>query len=58
VLGGVRYFNPASAGPRRFSYPVSAGILEKRRREWTVMHVALDDRSVAALQHHMNQLSR
>jgi hypothetical protein len=58
VIGSVRYFNPASAGPRRFNYPVSAGILEKRRREWTVVHVALDERSVGALGQFMNQMSR
>ena len=28
VLSGVRFFNPASAGPRRFDYPVSVGMLE------------------------------
>ncbi|HSP13747.1 MAG TPA: metallophosphoesterase family protein, partial [Thermoanaerobaculia bacterium] len=28
VIGGVRFFNPASAGPRRFDYPVSVGIVE------------------------------
>lgn len=58
VVDGVRYFNPASAGPRRFSYPVSAGLLEKRGREWHALHVGLDDRSVEALQKWMNQLSR
>jgi putative phosphoesterase len=58
VLDGLRYFNPASAGPRRFSYPVSAGLFEKRGREWQAMHVALDERSVAALEKWMNQLSR
>jgi putative phosphoesterase len=58
VVTGVRYFNPASAGPRRFSYPVSAGLLEKRGREWKALHVALDDRSVEALNRWMNQLSK
>jgi hypothetical protein len=54
VGGGVRFFNPASAGPRRFDYPTSVGILEGDR----VVHVALDERSVAALTRRMNQLSR
>ena len=54
VVGGVRFFNPASAGPRRFDYPTSVGIIEGDR----VVHVALDERSVAALTRRMNQLSR
>jgi uncharacterized protein len=54
LLSGVRYFNPASAGPRRFDYPTSVGICENGRYS----HVALDDRSVAALEARMNQLSR
>lgn len=58
VVDGVRYFNPASAGARRFSYPVSAGLIEKRGREWHALHVALDERSVEALQNWMNKLSR
>jgi putative phosphoesterase len=58
VVDGVRYFNPASAGPRRFSYPVSAGFLEKKGREWHAVHVALEERSVDSLQKWMNQLSR
>ena len=52
VIGGVCYFNPASAGPRRFDYPVSVGIIEGGRAQ----HVALDHRSVTALQSRMNQL--
>ena len=56
VVGGVRYFNPASAGPRRFDLPVSVGILEKERGEWKAFHVALDERSVEALRKRMNQL--
>lgn len=52
VVGGVRFFNPASAGPRRFDYPTSVGIIDGDR----VVHVALDERSVAALQRRMNQL--
>lgn len=58
VVGGVTYFNPASAGPRRFNYPVSVGYLEKKGRNWKAMHVALDDRSVGALEKFMNQMSR
>ena len=57
-IEGVVYFNPASAGPRRFDLPVSAGILEKRGRAWHAYHVALDERSVDALERRMNQLSR
>ena len=53
IIDGVRYFNPASAGPRRFDYPVSVGIIDGRR----AMHVALDERSRAALMKRMNQLS-
>ncbi|MCU1348357.1 MAG: phosphodiesterase, family [Acidobacteria bacterium] len=51
-VGGVRFFNPASAGPRRFDYPVSVGLLESGR----VRHVALDERSEAALAKRMNAL--
>ena len=54
VIDGVRYFNPASAGPRRFDYPVSIGILEGG----SARHVALDERSVRALTERMNQLGR
>ncbi|MGZ8780344.1 MAG: metallophosphoesterase family protein [Thermoanaerobaculia bacterium] len=56
-LGGVTYFNPASAGPRRFDYPVSVGILEKRASDWSVTHAALDERSVEALRRRMNQMA-
>jgi uncharacterized protein len=58
LLGGVRYFNPASSGPRRFDYPVSVGLFEKKGRDWTAVHVALDERSVEALKKRMNQMSR
>ncbi|HEX8252520.1 MAG TPA: metallophosphoesterase family protein [Thermoanaerobaculia bacterium] len=58
VVDGVRYFNPASAGPRRFSFPVSVGLLEKHGRDWNALHVALDERSVEALKRWMNQLSK
>lgn len=57
VIGGVTYFNPASAGPRRFDLPVAAGIIEKKGKEWSAYHVALDERSVEALKKRMNQLS-
>lgn len=57
VVSGVRYFNPASAGPRRFDYPVSVGIIERRDSEWEARHVALDERSIHALRIRMNQLS-
>lgn len=55
-IDGVLYFNPASAGPRRFDYPVSVGLLEKHGREWRALHIALDERSVNALNNRMNQL--
>ncbi|HEV7242157.1 MAG TPA: metallophosphoesterase family protein [Thermoanaerobaculia bacterium] len=55
-VGGVTYFNPASAGPRRFDYPTSVGYLEARANEWSVTHVALDERSVEALKKRMNQM--
>lgn len=54
MVDGVRYFNPASAGPRRFDFPVAVGIVESDRAR----HVALDERSVVALTKRMNQLSR
>lgn len=54
TLGGVTYFNPASAGPRRFDYPVAVGIIENGR----ALHIALDTRSVTVLEQRMNQLSR
>lgn len=57
TIGGVRYFNPASAGPRRFDLPVSVGIFETGTSGWRGYHVALDERSVGALQNRMNQLS-
>lgn len=54
AIGGVRYFNPASAGPRRFDLPVALGLFEDGR----TTHVALDERSVTALERQMNRLSR
>ena len=53
VIGGVCFFNPASAGPRRFDYPVSLGVIESG----VARHIALDERSVGALRKRMNQLS-
>ena len=41
IEDGVWYFNPASAGPRRFSLPISVGLFEKKRGKWTARHVAL-----------------
>lgn len=58
IVAGIRFFNPASAGPRRFDYPVSVGLFEKKGREWSATHIALDERSVEALGKRMNQLSR
>lgn len=52
LVDGVRFFNPASAGPRRFGYPVSVGLLE----HGTARHVPLDERSAGALAKRMNQL--
>src|SRR2546430_4058765 len=40
-----RSFNSASAGPRRFDYPVSVGIIDGR----DARHVALDQRSRKSL---------
>jgi len=40
-VDGVWYFNPASAGPRRFHLPVSVGMIDKRGRAWSAAHVAL-----------------
>lgn len=58
TIDGVVYFNPASAGPRRFDLPVSVGMIEKRGKAWHAYHVALDERSVEALKKRMNQLSK
>jgi uncharacterized protein len=58
VVRGVRYFNPASAGPRRFDYPVSLGIIERTDADWDARHLPLDERSIEALRKRMNQLSR
>jgi putative phosphoesterase len=59
VIDGVRFVNPASAGPRRFSLPASVALLDLQRgRVKSVRFVALDERSRGALSRHMNQLSR
>jgi len=52
VIDGIRFFNPASAGPRRFDFPTSVGVIEGKQ----AMHIALDERSVAALGKRMNQM--
>jgi uncharacterized protein len=57
-VNGVWYFNPASAGPQRFDYPVSVGMIEKTGDGWRGAHIALDIRSESALKKRMNQLSR
>ena len=56
VVGGIAWFNPASAGRRRFDYPSSVGIFERDRNGWTRWHVALDERSIEALRLKMNQM--
>lgn len=38
---GVWWFNPGSAGPRRFSLPVCVGLIERSRAGWTARHVSL-----------------
>jgi hypothetical protein len=55
-IDDVLFFNPASAGPRRFDLPKAVGMLEQVDGEWRATHIALDDRSVAALQRRMNQM--
>jgi putative phosphoesterase len=55
-VDGVLYFNPASAGPRRFDLPKAVGMLEQVDGEWRATHVPLDERSVAALKKRMNQM--
>jgi uncharacterized protein len=39
--GGVWWFNPGSAGPRRFSLPVCVGLFERARGKWRARHVPL-----------------
>lgn len=55
-IGGTWFFNPASAGPRRFDYPVSVGLFEKVGDAWNAWHVPLDERSREALPRFMNRL--
>lgn len=55
---GMWFFNPASAGRRRFDYPRAIGIFEKKRGAWTARHIPLDARSEVALGKYMNALSR
>jgi putative phosphoesterase len=59
-VGGVWFFNPASAGPRRFDYPVSVGLFEEHGGVWTARHVGLDPESERTLAQglYLNQLSR
>jgi len=58
TIDGVRYLNPASAGPRRFDLPVSVALLDiGRGKVQSVRFVGLDRRSEAALDARMNQLS-
>ncbi len=60
-VGNVWFFNPASAGPRRFDYPVGVGFFEKDASgAWKARHVGLDERSETVLREgrHMNRLSR
>lgn len=35
------WFNPGSAGPRRFSLPVCVGLIERARGKWSARHVPL-----------------
>jgi uncharacterized protein len=58
TIDGILYFNPASAGPRRFNLPVAIGMMEKKGRAWNARHIALDEKSVDTLRKMMNQLSR
>ncbi|HEY5676685.1 MAG TPA: metallophosphoesterase family protein, partial [Myxococcales bacterium] len=39
--GAVWWFNPGSAGPRRFSLPVCVGLFERVRGKWRARHLAL-----------------
>ena len=48
--------NSLRAGPRRFDYPTSVGIFEWSADIPVCAHVALDERSVAALKNRMNQM--
>jgi len=39
--GEVWWFNPGSAGPRRFHLPICVGLIEARAGRWRSRHVAL-----------------
>lgn len=39
--GNAWWFNPGSAGPRRFSLPVCVGLIERARGKWSARHVSL-----------------
>lgn len=41
-LDNVLYFNPGSAGPRRFDLPVSLGVVEITRTKITGKHILLE----------------
>ena len=41
INNNVRYFNPGSAGPRRFSLPVSMGIITLTDQEIEAQHIQL-----------------
>lgn len=57
TLENVLFFNPASAGARRFDYPTSVGFLEYTGGVWSGRHEALDSRSEEALAKTMNRLT-
>jgi uncharacterized protein len=42
---GVLYVNPGSAGPRRFSLPISVAHLDLHARPWRVDFIELEDRN-------------
>ncbi|MGA7617121.1 MAG: metallophosphoesterase family protein [Thermoanaerobaculia bacterium] len=56
-IGRALFFNPASAGPRRFDYPRAVGLIEIDGGVARGRHVALDAESEAALEKYMNALS-
>jgi len=58
TIEGVRYLNPASAGPRRFDLPISVALIDiAHAKVKSVRFVGLDARSEGALEVRMNQLS-
>lgn len=56
-IGSTWFFNPASAGPRRFDYPISVGIFEKTAGQWRSRHVPLEADSRGQLGKYLNRLS-